>query len=180
MTSRFPITIVVVTAALAAGTLTGCSTGTPSASVSASAGQTASGAPASGVPAHSAFSIPSTCLSAAEVQGLLGLPEHGPTVNAKSGELICEYLTPTEDGAIILYQTKPGETPATLAASAAGNAPADATVTAVAHLGDAAYEVKTPEGDGLVILTGSTLITIGGGDVSLPRLEALAVDVLAG
>ncbi|MEO6114788.1 MAG: hypothetical protein ABIP33_00225 [Pseudolysinimonas sp.] len=119
-------------------------------------------------------------MPASEVAGLLGLPEYGPTSTASAGSLVCEYLTATEDGAIIDYETKPGMTAAVLAANLKSNPPDDATVTPIAHLGDAAYGVETGHGEALMVLTGSTLITMAGGAATLPRLESLAVDVLAG
>lgn len=178
MTHRPPLGIVAATALVVALALAGCATGGSPASVG---GPSAAGSSVPATPSkHSAFVIPSTCLPASEVSALLGLPENGPTVTASTDELICEYLTATQDGAIIYYQTKPGASPARLAADLASNPPAGATVTPISHLGDAAYEVTTADGVGVMVLTGSTLITIGGGQTTLPRVESLAVDVLGG
>ena len=182
MTPRLSRALIVATALatalVVATTLAGCST---AASPGASQPSGSSAASTSAAPsAHAKFVIPSTCLSASEVQNLLGLPESGPTVTADTGSLICEYLTATQDGAIINYESKPGETPATLAANLTVSPPAGAIMMAIPHLGDAAYEVKVNASDGIVMLAGSTLIDIAGGDTTLPRLESLAVDVLAG
>jgi hypothetical protein len=172
------------TACALAMALAGCATGGSPGSGNGPGGSggAAASAPASSASpaAHATFTIPSECLPASEVSALLGLPENGPTVTADPGELICEYLTATEDGAIIYYQTKPGASAARLAADIASNPPAGATVTPISHLGDAAYEVTTAGSVGVMVLTGSTLITIGGGQTTLPRVESLAVDVLAG
>jgi hypothetical protein len=179
MTPRLPVALAGAALLLSAA-LAGCSTGgatggsisgSPSAAASA-----ASKAPA----ASAAFKIPTTCLSAAEVSGLLGLPEAGPTMTAETNQLICEYLTATQDGAIINYQTKPGASAASLAAEMAANPPADATVTPIAHLGDAAYEVDAAGSTGILMVTGSTIIDVAGGGASIERVEALALDVLAG
>lgn len=178
MTPRLPLALAAVTALVVAAALTGCTTaGSPSSNGSPAAAR----ASAPGTPSGpSTFTIPTTCLPAAEVSSLLALPEYGPTVTASSGSLVCEYLTATEDGSIIDYETRPGASPATLAASMASNPPTGATVTPISHLGDAAYEVQTDGVEGVMVLTGSTLITIAGGATTLPRVESLAVDVLAG
>ncbi|MEP6843756.1 MAG: hypothetical protein ABJA11_09545 [Pseudolysinimonas sp.] len=178
MTHRLTLPLVTAAALVVMTALAGCTTGGSPASSSSpvAASASASAAPS----AHTAFTIPTTCLSAAEVSNLLGMPEYGPTVTASPGSLICEYLTATEDGAIIYYESRPGASPAVLAASVASNPPDGATVTPISHLGDAAYELTTPEGEGVIVLSGSTLITIAGGMTTLPRVESLAVDVLAG
>jgi hypothetical protein len=181
MTPRLPL-VLGATALLVSAALAGCSTGgSPGASPASSGSLSAANGSASPAPAaHGAFKIPTTCLSASEVSGLLGLPEHGPIMNAGTDSLICEYLTPTEDGAIINYQTKPGVSPAELAEDLKNNPPADATVTPIAHLGDAAYEVDAAGGTGILLVTGDTVIDIAGGKTSIERVEALALDVLAG
>ncbi len=171
-----PITVAFVATLALAGCTTGGFAGSPAAGASASASVSASSKPA----AKAAFVIPTNCLGASEVSALLGLPENGPTVTASPGSLVCEYLTATEDGAIIDYETEPGLTPATLDASVKSNPPDGATVAPLAHLGDAAYEVKTGNGESILVLTGSTLIDIAGGETTLPRIESLALDVLAG
>ena len=177
MTSRVPL-LLAIAALVVTVPLAGCSTGTsPASSGSPSAGNaSASPAPA----AHTTFTIPTSCLSAAEVSGLLGLPEAGPTETADTGQLICEYLTATQDGAIINYQTKPGASAASLAAEVASNPPEGATVSPIDHLGDAAYEVDVAGGVAIVVITGSTIIDVAGGGAPLPKVEALALDVLAG
>jgi hypothetical protein len=179
MTSRLAAALIVITTGCAlAGALTGCSTGAPSASNPANGAP--SGAASSGGSAHAPFTIPTTCLSASEVSNLLGLPEAGPKVITGTDQLICEYLTATQDGAIINYQNKPGISPAALAEELKNNPPKDATVTPIAHLGDAAYEVDAAGGTGILLVTGSTVIDIAGGKTSIERVEALALDVLAG
>ena len=164
--------------------LAGCATGGPTGTAGGSGGASQAATPAASASAapskHTAFTIPSDCLSASEVAGLLGLPEHGPIVKSDTDSLLCEYLTPTQDGAIINYQTKPGVSAASLAAQLASNPPANATVKPIAHLGDAAYEVDAAGSTGLLVITGSTVIDIAGGSASIERVEALALDVLAG
>jgi len=175
MTTR-PVFVVAAAVLLAA--LAGCSTAHPAAPSGSpsGAGSSASKSPA----AHAGFKIPDTCLSATEVSGLLGLPEAGPKVVKETDQLICEYLTATQNGAIINYQIKPGVSAASLAAEMASNPPADATVTPIDHLGDAAYELDAAGGVSILIITGSTIIDIAGGGAPLPKVEALALDVLAG
>ena len=178
MTPRPSLTLAALTVFVAAAALTGCTTaGSPSSSGTPGA---ASASAPSTPSAHGTFTIPTTCLSAAEVSALLALPEYGPTMTASSGSLVCEYLTATQDGSIIDYETKPGASAAKLAASMASNPPDGSTVTPISHLGDAAYEVQTVGVEGVIVLKGSTLITIAGGPTTLARVESLAVDVLAG
>jgi hypothetical protein len=179
MTPRLPF-LAAVTALIVSAALAGCSTGVPAAS---GGGSSSSIPAASGSPApakHSAFTIPTTCLSASEVSNLLGLPEAGPTMTADTDQLICEYLTATQDGAIINYQNKPGASAASLAAEVTSNPPQGATIKPIEHLGDAAYEVDAAGSTGVLLITGSTVIDIAGGGASIDRVEALAVDVLAG
>lgn len=172
------------TAIAIAVTLAGCATGgaptTGGGSGGPSGAATSAGSATAAPAQHAAFTIPSDCLSASEVSGLLGLPEHGPIVKSDTDSLLCEYLTPTQDGAIISYQTKPGVSASSLAAQLASNPPANATVKPIEHLGDAAYEVDAAGSVGVLVITGSTVIDIGGGATSIERVEALALDVLAG
>ena len=177
MTPRLSPALVAVTLLAITGALAGCSTGASS----TTSGSPAAGASASAAPSkHAAFTIPTTCLSASEVSNLLGLPEAGPTVTADTDQLICEYLTATQDGAIINYQTKPGASAPSLAAEVASSPPQGATVTPIDHLGDAAFDVEAAGGASILVVTGSTIIDIAGGGAPLPKVEALAVDVLAG
>jgi hypothetical protein len=177
MTSRVPLLLAIV-ALVVTVPLAGCSTGTSPASSGSPSASAASASPAPAAP--SAFTIPTACLPASEVSGLLGLPEAGPTETADTDQLICEYLTATQDGAIINYQTKPGASAASLAAEVASSPPQGATVTPIDHLGDAAFDVDAAGGVSVLIVTGSTIIDVAGGGAPLPKVEALALDVLAG
>lgn len=56
----------------------------------------------------------------------------------------------------------------------------ETTVKPIEHLGDAAYEVDAAGSTGVLVITGSTVIDIAGGATSIERVEALALDMLAG
>ena len=183
MIPRLTIPLAASAAILTAIVLAGCSVGgsaTPGSGTSLAPSASASASPSPKAAAKTPFVIPSACLSASEVSTLLGLPEADPKTVAGSGMLLCEYLTATQDGSIIQYQTKPGVTVATIKGQAA-TPPEGSTATLIPGLADASFELKAADGgESILMLTGQTVIDVGCGQTTFERCQSLAIDVLAG
>jgi hypothetical protein len=176
----FPVAIIGL---IAAAALTGCSAGGLPGSSSSDPGSGgssgSSSAPTTGGASGTSFTLPKTCVSAADVASILGIPAYGPTTSADSTSLTCEYLTASQDGPIIDIEPNKGLTASNLAAKMQAGGTLK-NLSSVSGVGDAAVVFTVKNGHGIYALAGKYTIDIAGLSASDTGLENLAKKVISG